>query len=143
MLLSDCTWHAVIKWTIHPALPFTNSLRGDVPAVLPVHGEPDSASCTCFDSSSAHLKLLCRSRFLPPPLWRYEIMRRMSGCSSSARVESQSTQIHFEPQGWMSRKHIKPFFTSSFFTYFKHLIVHLVLNTASGFKCFWSVSFFL
>lgn len=23
----DCTWHAVIKWTIHPPLPFSDSLR--------------------------------------------------------------------------------------------------------------------
>lgn len=27
VLLFDCTWHAVIKWAIHPALPFSDSLR--------------------------------------------------------------------------------------------------------------------
>lgn len=34
VLLFDCTWHAVIKWAIHPALPFSGSLRGS--ATLPV-----------------------------------------------------------------------------------------------------------
>lgn len=28
VLLFGCTWHAVIKWAIHPPLPFTDSLRG-------------------------------------------------------------------------------------------------------------------
>lgn len=27
VLLFDCTWHAVIKWAIHPALPFSERLR--------------------------------------------------------------------------------------------------------------------
>lgn len=27
VLLFDCTWHAVIKWAIHPALPFRERLR--------------------------------------------------------------------------------------------------------------------
>lgn len=32
VLLFDCTWHAVIKWAIHPRLPFSDSLKkgGDV-----------------------------------------------------------------------------------------------------------------
>lgn len=25
VLLFDCTWHAVIKWAIHPLLPFSDS----------------------------------------------------------------------------------------------------------------------
>lgn len=27
VLLFDCTWHAVIKWAIHPQLPFSDSLK--------------------------------------------------------------------------------------------------------------------
>lgn len=52
VLLFDCTWHAVIKWAIHPLLPFSDSLvggGGDVSGRLLAYGEPGSSSCISFN----------------------------------------------------------------------------------------------
>lgn len=45
VLLSDCTWHAVIKWAIHPVLPFSGSLRVGV-----WWGGCFGVGCLCMES---------------------------------------------------------------------------------------------
>lgn len=109
MLLSGCTWIAVIKWAIHPALPFRGSptgVRGGyISGRLLLYGDPGSAALALIDleicTSEDAFFFLSSTTSCSLPLWRrqrcYEITGRMSG-RSSARVESQTTLRHFGPQ---------------------------------------------
>lgn len=71
MLLSGCTWIVVIKWAIHPALPFRGSptgVRGGyISGRLLLYGDPGSAALALIDLE------ICTSEdafffFYPPPL---------------------------------------------------------------------------
>lgn len=60
VLLSDCTWIAVIKWAIHPALPFrgspTGARGGYISGRLLLYGDPGSAALVLIDLESCTSK---------------------------------------------------------------------------------------
>lgn len=78
VLLSDCTWLAVIKWAIHPTLPFRGSPtgvqgvcvwgRGYISARLLLYGDPGSAALALIDLEiCVEAKVLFFVVFFYPP----------------------------------------------------------------------------
>lgn len=97
-MLSGCTWIAVIKWAIHPALPFRGSLTGVwggyILGRLLLYGDPGSAALALIDleictSEGVFFFFLILHHFLQLPfvvaaamLWDYEEDEWPLFCSS-------------------------------------------------------------